>query len=60
MRRHEHKPTDDCFIQDAENINALWGALIAEELARCGVEWFIVCPVSGWLRARALAIKAHT
>ena len=47
-------------LENAENINALWGALIAEELARCGVEWFIVCPVSGWLRARALAIKART
>ena len=39
-------------LEDAENINALWGALIAEELARCGVEWFIVCPVSGGARAR--------
>lgn len=33
-------------LQDAKNINHLWGQLMVEELARCGVEFFCIAPGS--------------
>lgn len=33
-------------MQDAKNINHLWGKLIVEELTRCGVEYFCIAPGS--------------
>lgn len=34
------------MLADAPNIQSLWGDLIVEELVRCGVDHFVVCPGS--------------
>ena len=40
-------------LRDLPNINALWGALVVEELVRLGVRHFCVCPGS---RSAPLAV----
>ncbi len=34
------------MLRDAPNVQSLWGGLLVEELVRCGVDTFVLCPGS--------------